>query len=138
MEKKEIATILEELRSNPDAVKNITGSKTVSTREEAAAIWSKAASGLGYSITAEEISSFILETETEMKQKARENANAIESLSDEKLEAVAGGKGHDKCEFSFLDRENCWFTDACDNAIIYYGGYLCHKFFKDSCKSFMA
>ena len=137
MENHEIAKVLEAVRTHPETVKMLSNQTPVDTLEEAAEIWSKAASGIGHNVSAEEITNYIRESEAEMKRKAQENKEGIESLSEQELEEAAGGKGHDNCEFSFKDRENCWVTDACDNAIIYYGGYLCHKFFKDTCKSFL-
>ena len=137
MEKQELAKILEEVRSNPEAVKDLREQGAAETREEAAAIWAKAAASLGHDVSAEEILAYIRDSEEEMKRRTRAGAEGIEQISDREAEEAAGGKGHDKCQVSYKDRENCWFADACDNVAVIYPGYKCHKFFEDTCSSFM-
>jgi len=138
MENRDIATILEEVRSNPDVAKELKEQGPVETPEEIAAVWAKAAAGLGYDLAPEDILSYIRDAEAEMRRKAEENKDEIENLSPQELEEAAGGKApYEKCQVSYKDRENCWVADGCDNVAVVYPGYLCHKFFKDTCKKFM-
>ena len=135
MEKNEIAKILEEVRANPDVVKELREQDSPGTLEEVAAVWTKAAAGLGHSVSEEEILVYIKGTEEEMRRKAQNTKDEIENLSEQELEDVAGGKGHSQCQFSYKDKENCWVTDACDNVAVVYPGYKCHKLFEGTCKS---
>ena len=137
MDKQEIARILEEVRSDPDLAKALREQKPARTPDEAAAVWADAAARLGYSLSAKELSAYVREAEEDRKKKTLESSAGIESLSEEEMAEAAGGKGHDKCETSYRDRENCWFADACDNVAVIYPGYKCHKFFEDTCKHFM-
>ena len=137
MEKNEIAKVLDKIRSNPDVMKELREQKTAETPEEIAAVWAKVAAGLGHSVSAEEISAYILEAEGEMKRKAQAAKDGIENLSEQELAEVAGGKGHSDCRDTFKDRENCWVVDGCDNVAVVYPDYKCHKFFADTCKHFM-
>ena len=127
MEKNEIAKVLDEIRSNPDVMKELREQKTAETPEEIAAVWAKAAAGLGHSVSAEEISAYILEAEGEMKRKAQAAKDGIENLSEQELAEVAGGKGHSDCRDTFKDRENCWYSDGCDHIYQDYKHYVCKR-----------
>ena len=137
MEKSEIAKILEEVRANPDVVEELREQDSPGTLEEVAAVWTKAAVSLGHSVSEEEISAYIREAEEEMRRKAQDTKDEIETLSEQELEDVAGGKGHSQCQVSYKDKENCWIADGCDNVAVVYPGYKCHKLFEGTCKSFM-
>ena len=138
MDKNEIAKVLEEVRSNPEVVKKLREQKNPETLEEAAAVWAKAAAGLGYDLSEEEISAYIREAAEQMKRRTQEKEAGIENLSQQELEEVAGGKApYEVCHDTYRDRENCWLNDGCDNAIVMYPGYLCHKVFRDTCEKFM-
>ena len=126
MTKKEIAEALEELRYQPDIGERAKQENT----EDVPAFWAKILTEKGYSVSSEEIASFIREAEEERRNKTQENAGKIEELPDQELEAVAGGKDHPKCHYTYKDYENCWREDACDIINIYYLGYLCKTVFE--------
>ncbi|MBR2779182.1 MAG: hypothetical protein IKD85_03320 [Firmicutes bacterium] len=60
-------------------------------------------------------------------------AEQIRELADDTLECAAGGGRHGEgernpaCKYSYKDKENCYFKDACDNTWPYYPEYLCKK-----------
>jgi predicted ribosomally synthesized peptide with nif11-like leader len=47
-----------------------------------------------------------------------------EELDDEELSQLAGGRNAN-CSSSYMQKENCWFSDACDNAWHSYNDYIC-------------
>lgn len=131
MDKSTIAEILEKIRGDEEAQKFLKENGPAETLEETAELWSSAAAGMGYEIDAKEIREYMNDAESSLKQKAKENGEMIEALSDEELEQVAGGGDHPDCKSSFKDRENCWFNDACDVINKKYSDYKCHYNLKD-------
>ena len=119
MTKKELAEALEEVRKQPEIGEKV----NEESPRDVPAFWAKVLTEKGYNVTPEEIASFIKEAEEERRKKT---AGKIEELSDQELEAVAGGKDHAECYYTFKDRENCWHEDGCDAVYIQYDGYLCH------------
>ena len=133
MDKKKLAAVMEELRTNPEVLKELKEQKPGETLEEVSAAWAKAAAGLGHAITADEISDYIREAEEELRRRAQQAEDEIRPLSNTELDEVAGGKmPYEKCNLSYKDRENCWVADGCDNVNVMYPGYLCHKLFRKS------
>ena len=116
MTKKELAEALEEVRQLPEIGENQERPQDVS------AFWAKVLTEKGYTVSSEEVASFIQEAEEERRKKT---AGKIEEVSDEMLAEVAGGGDHWDCEFTYKDRENCWAEDACDAVLIDYDSYLC-------------
>ena len=49
--------------------------------------------------------------------------NAVNDLSDDDLDAVAGGHGAEDCKFTYEDEENCIVADGCDEVLRRYNGY---------------
>ena len=131
MEKKTIQTILDEIRKNPKAAEFLKEKEAAGTPEEAGALWASAAAELGHSITAEEIGEYIKTSEDELKQKAQAAGDEIQSLSEDELKEVAGGKDHSSCKDTYKDRENCWIHDGCDVINNHYSDYKCHYNTKD-------
>ena len=126
MEKENIRSVLEAVRQNSEVLQNPEQADSAGNAEEAAGIWAAAAAKLGYDVSAEEISSYILEAEASLKQKAQEAGEAITRLPDEEMKDVAGGKDHSSCKDTYKDRENCWVHDGCDVVITHYSDYKCH------------
>ena len=127
MTKKEIAEALEEVRKQPEIGEKV----KQETPEDVSAFWAKVLVEKGYNVSPEEIASFIREAEEERRKKTQENTGKIEELSDQELGEVAGGgeviggKGHQDCQDTYRDRENCWYEDACDNVFQDYADYDC-------------
>lgn len=95
--------------------------------DELGAVIGQVAEKLGYDISAEDIKAALEEAEQACKAKTDGAAAQIRELPDEALDAVAGGRDHNDCKYSYKDKENCWFKDACDNAWPYYPDYLCKR-----------
>ena len=124
MTKKEIAEALEEARKQPEIAEKV----KQETPQDVPAFWAKVLAEKGYNVSPEEITSFIREAEEERRKKT---AGKIEELSDQELEAVAGGKDHPECKDTYKDYENCWVEDGCDNILIRYDAYLCKNYLVD-------
>ena len=103
------------------------------------------AAHFGYEITKEELEA-ALEKQAGVLDAARQAAEAaVEELSVDDLDNVAGGGGvgvanqglkkpekeNDECKSTYQDAENCWYNDGCDNVNNMYTDYLCnHMNFK--------
>lgn len=84
------------------------------TAEETAKSYSEVAKKLGIELSAEEITEYF-DSESECGE-----------LDDSELSQLTGGTGDDSgCKYTFLDGENCWFTDGCDLALKKYDNYKC-------------
>ena len=83
----------------------------------------KAAESMGYHITADEIVEAMKDKDREQRSRTAMAENAVqkEALSEEMLGVVSGGGNHDECNDTFIDGENCWFTDQCDIIFSHYG-----------------
>ena len=90
------------------------------TQDELVAAYVDVANKLGVELTAEEVKAY-LESTAEV---------TTGELDDEELAQLVGGadeKGNDACKSSFMNEENCWWNDACDNVRRDYGdAYLCN------------
>ena len=74
------------------------------------------ANKLGVALTAEDIAEYLAADKTETGE-----------LDDSELEQLVGGGDMADCKYSYQQKENCWFQDACDNAWKDYDGYLCNN-----------
>jgi len=118
----------EELKTSDKAREIMQKHKAPANAEEAAAIYTQIARELGYELTEEELKEFVREKEQMQKRQTGAAAENIEQLMDEDLDQVAGGKaGNSECDFTYLDYENCWFMDGCDNTLLYYEEYKCAR-----------
>ena len=109
----------EELAKTEEAKSLFAATEKPDTEEELVAIYVDIAKKLGVELTAEEVKEYL----------AADNADGAE-LDDEELSQLVGGadeKGNDACKSSFMNEENCWWNDACDNVKRDYGdAYLCN------------
>ena len=124
MTKKEIAEVLEEVRNQPEIGEKMKQENP----EDVPAFWAKVLTEKGFTVSSEEVSSFIREAEEERRKKT---AGKIELLPDQDLEKVAGGGDHPECDYTYKDYENCWAEDGCDHVLIKYDGYICKRLEKD-------
>lgn len=122
---KNIAEILETIRSHSDVRNLLAADSAVETPEQAAEAYAKAAEKLGYKLTGEEILAYIGEAESGLRRKADETVGAIQSLREEDLAQAAGGGYHPECYDTYKDHENCWWTDGCDVIHEQYKDYKC-------------
>ena len=89
----------------------------------------------GYALSEEDLLAVILTAEKRRKTATQKSVEEIERLPDNDLERVAGGYSHivcweiykenDICQDTYMDMENCWQTDGCDQHYIMYPDYHC-------------
>ena len=103
--------------------------------EEEAKVYAEIAQKLGLDLTAEDIGEYIRQSEQACKDRTDKAADMIQMLPDDDLDKVAGGsKGNPACKETYMDYENCWYSDGCDNIFQIYDEYICHRgFFTDHC-----
>ncbi|MBR5338300.1 MAG: hypothetical protein IK152_09980 [Lachnospiraceae bacterium] len=119
----EIRSALEKMRSDPRFAELL---KEYGETEDRLKVYSEVAGKLGIDLPESELKGYVRKVEEKIKAHTEKEAGAIESIPDNELSAVAGGKDHDNCKDTFKDRENCWFNDGCDIIINSYDGYKCH------------
>ena len=79
----------------------------------------------GYALSEEDIREVLDAAEQQRKTKTEKAIQEIEHLPDDNLARVAGGGYYITCEDTYLDRENCWKTDGCDQSYNMYPEYEC-------------
>lgn len=132
MGKDNVRELFEELISNEKTRELLKDREKPETIGEVADTYEKIAKELGIDLTAEEIRTIVQEEEETRKVKTDDVAKAIFELQDSELDGVTGGDGYDeRCRYSFKDKENCWFQDACDGAWHNYDNYICKRIFFD-------
>ena len=134
MATEKMEAFLAALRANPGAAEKLNNGEKGKTEEEKIGAITELAREMGYELTKEDVAAYMAETAQARKEKTDAQIQGIEMLEDDELDGVAGGiKGnpvgdkHKECRYDFLNRENCDFTDACDNAFFYYDDYLCYE-----------
>lgn len=116
---KEIAEIIEKMRKDPKVVELL---KECEEQKDEFAAYAEIADKLGYDVTAEDLKSFLEETSRRI---AGKTDDVITQLPDEELKVVAGGKDHNECKDTYMDKENCWYNDGCDVIYHMYNDYIC-------------
>lgn len=125
MANSKVAAFLDAVKANEKAKEFLAG-KQPQNEEEKIEAYVALAKDLGYELTAADFSAFIAEAEQDRKAGTAAAAAEVEVLPDDDLGTVAGGaKGHSKCQDTYQNKENCWYTDGCDNFFVYYDEYLC-------------
>ena len=126
MNKNDIAKELDKLTNDPKA-KELLKSYDKPEPGKEAAVYAEIATKLGYNITEADLTGYNEKLAEVMKKRSEANINKIESLPDEDLAQVAGGaEKHSNCSDTYLDKENCWHQDGCDNIWNSYSDYVCH------------
>ena len=121
----EIKNKLEELQNDPKASELIEGHDKTDKAEAIADVAQK----LGYDLKAADLKEYISIMEAEIKARTEAVADNIASVQDDDLGDVAGGAEtigvkHHSCKATYLNRENCWWTDGCDIVITKYWDYV--------------
>ena len=125
---------LEKLMADPKAKELFKGLEPPKSEEEKALKIVEAAKKLGYDLEAADLAEYLQKAAADQKKKTEAQAEAIQMLDDSEVERAVGGLNHDNCEDTFLDYENCWYDDGCDNIFQIYDEYICHRgFFTDHC-----
>ena len=136
MDLKEIKEVLDKLTNDPKA-KELLKSYDKPEPGKEAAVYAEIATKLGYNITEADLTGYNEKLAEVMKKRSKANIDKIEALPDEDLGQVAGGaEKHSNCSDTFLDKENCWSNDGCDNVWNNYPDYICHIMdYKSSCQA---
>ena len=133
MSKESALKFLNTLSKNERAQELFKTKKKPESLEEQAKIYSEIAAELGEQFAPEDFIQMTKELEERIKQKTEAAASDLEALEDNQVGDVAGGyyyvegNGYDEplymvenqCKNDFTDT-SCWFSDACDNWVIYY------------------
>ena len=141
---KKVMDLLKAVKNDPKAQEALKGMTKPTDEEGIVNYYAKIAELLGYEVTETDIREAVSSLENERTEKTENTAAAIQSLPDEELGHVAGGKNtyniphHDECSSAvgdwtevvecyttFEQRENCMSHDACDYNIMFYHGYQC-------------
>ena len=93
-----------------------------------------AAEKFGYAVTKEELEEALRCKKEELKAAVADAEEAVREIPMDELDTVAGGgildksdkRDHEDCKFTFKDKENCWYSDGCDLALIEYHDYICN------------
>ena len=132
MATEKMKAFLAEMQANPGTAEKLNKGKA-KTEEEKIGVITELARELGYELTKEDVAVYMAETAQARKEKTDAQIQGIEMLEDNEVDGVAGGTSgpgmgsrHNECKYDYLDRENCSFTDACDNIFLYYEDYLCY------------
>ena len=118
--------ILEKLANDPKAQELFKGLEQPKSEEEKALKMIEAAKKLGYDLKAEDLAEYLKNAVAARKEKTEAQAEAVQKLADSEVEKAAGGRGHYECEYTFTDKENCWWHDACDLNHLMYHNYICN------------
>ena len=144
MENGKIKKILEEIKTSSRAAEILDRVKKTEAAERVDACVSVARE-LGYDLTKEALNAYLREAVAERKIKTDRQASDLETIVDEDLDLVAGGRNvyevrHNDacdetvgvwyetvtCQDTFVQKENCMNLDACDKSITMYTNYLCN------------
>ena len=131
MEKNKAEQFLADLSKNAE-IRKYMEDYTIQEGTEKEEALADVAAHFGYEITKEDLVKAIEKQAAERDEARQAAEREVVELSTDDLDTVAGGgileknKHNDDCDFTYKDGENCWFTDACDNAIIIYVLYKCH------------
>ena len=121
----EIKNKLEELQKDPKASELIEGHDKADKAEAIADVAQK----LGYDLKVVDLKEYMSAMEAEIKARTEAVADNIVSMQDDDLEDVAGGSEtigvkHPHCKDTYLNRENCWWSDGCDAINSKYWDYV--------------
>ena len=121
-----VKEILEKLASDPKAQDLLKGLEQPKSEIDKIDRIVEAAKQLGYDMNQKDLLAYIEKTVADRKEKTEAQAEAVQKLADSELEKAAGGRGHYECEYTFTDKENCWWHDACDLNHLMYDNYICN------------
>ena len=131
MTNEKVREFLKYVKTNPEAQEKLSGLPKPEGEEAIIQWYAQAAKLLGYDVTESDLRGLLAEQEKERTSRTDDAAKKIETLPDDEVDQVAGGgyggTSKPNCHDTYLDRENCWFDDACDQNINLYKDYLCHS-----------
>ena len=126
MSKENAIEFLEQLRENEIAEQKMKRKGKFEDSKSMAQALSEVASEMGKEISPEDFAKALEVHEGEMRRRTDSVISDIESIADEELENVAGGKrdkyflyGRWTCKYT-QDGNACWLNDACNVSRFYY------------------
>ena len=123
-----IRAFQEALKDNPAAEEIIRNTPEPRTEEERIRVYAKIAAELGYDLTEQDLSEYVEKWRQRQQERTQDAIDRIQELPPEELGEAAGGGDHANCMGTYIDKENCWYFDGCDNVYQKYKGYHCHLF----------
>ena len=81
----------------------------------------------GYELKEADILQALQAAEARRKADTEAAAAQVERLTDDEVAKAAGGGQKANCKDTYMDRENCWITDGCDQVSEIYPDYKCHN-----------
>ena len=125
----------EKLQNDPKAQELLAGLAAPDSLEETIKTYARIAGELGIDLTEAEISEEIAAREKAQAERTAQAAAGIKDLAPDELDAVAGGVVNppNNCKETYKDKENCWWTDACDHVNNSYPYYKCKSSNNGAC-----
>lgn len=137
--------VFESLLNDPKAQELLKNATKPKNEDDIIAAYTDVAAQLGFALTEADIKEALAMKEQEQKERTETAAAGIKELPDDALDKVAGGgcycestvySDHMDCVDTYKDKENCYVLDGCDQVLIQYENYICHKhYYDDSCHS---
>ena len=120
MAKEDVARFLDELDGNEKAKELLEASAADLDAEEGFKVLASAARETGYDVTDDEVARLFEAKRAILVETSDDAADEVLGLSDDELDSVAGGKGFAACEDTYRTDDNCWVSDNCKKAVIFY------------------
>lgn len=122
-----VKKFFEETLKTEEAKKLMSSYGHPDTPEELMRDYADIAKRLGVNLSTEEIEAYF-------KEKAKKSTASGE-IDDDEIAQICGGR-QTECAKSYVDRENCWWNDACDYINNDYTNYSCSQSYKGACYAF--
>ena len=136
MEEEKLMGLFDQFRKDPKLRDALEKTGIPEDHDEFVTLLSGLAKEFSYALSEEDLLAAILTAEKRRKTATQKSVEEIERLPDNDLERVAGGYSHivcweiykenDICQDTYMDMENCWQTDGCDQHYNKYPDYNCY------------
>lgn len=127
MEEKKLLELFEQFIKDPKLREALEKTGIPDDPEDSVRKLAGFAKEFGYALSEDDILSAVNYVEKKRKDATKKAVEEIERLSDDDLDRVAGGGEKPSCQHSYLDQENCWRMDGCDQNYVMYPDYKCHS-----------
>ena len=117
----------EETLATEEAKKIIDSYKQKNSPDEVVRAYADIAKLLGVDLSVKEIKAYF-------DEKLKKCTSSGE-IDDDEMALFCGGRASE-CSKSYIDRENCWWNDACDYINNDYTNYSCSQSYKGACYAF--
>ena len=126
MTKEKLIEELARLQKDPRVREALKDGKGPENTDLAISRLAEIAAKFGYELREADILEAIQAMEAQVKAGTEAVAAQVERLTDDEVSAAAGGRKAN-CQDTYLDQENCWYTDGCDKNYVMYPDYQCHN-----------